>query len=81
MAETTTNDSNKNKQGGRVRTSMIILLIVFVIVSAIVGLVYLDVISKRVYVENSLIETTQIPLAPKTGGVLETLYVQEGDSI
>lgn len=79
MAQPATNDNNS--QSNRTRTIMVMVLIAFAIVSAVVGYVYLDVISKRVYVENSLIEATQIPLAPKTGGVLEMLYVQAGDSI
>jgi len=44
-------------------------------------LVYLDAVSKRVYVDKSEIDAPQIALSSETGGILEELYVKTGDQI
>jgi multidrug resistance efflux pump len=75
-------NSNINSQeNSRAREIMIILLVVFVIVAGTVGLIYLDVVSKRIYVEKSEIDAPQVSLSSKNGGILEKLYVQIGDQI
>lgn len=60
---------------------MIISLVIFVIAASAIGLLYLDVTSKRVYVEKSEVDASQIALSAKSGGVLEELFVKEGDNI
>lgn len=81
--EKATNNSveNNNNGGNRTRRIMVIVLVVFVVVASAIGILYLDVISKRVYVDKSEIDATQITLSSKSGGVLEDLYVKEGDNI
>lgn len=75
------NGSNATGGENKTRRIMIIVLIVFVIAASAVGLIYLDVISKRVYVEKSEIDASQITLSSKTGGILEEIYVREGDEV
>jgi len=70
-----------NQSNNRFRKSMVVLLVVLVVVGTVVGLVYLDTISKRVYVEKSEIGALEISLSSHSGGVLEELYVKEGDQI
>ncbi|MDD3487198.1 MAG: efflux RND transporter periplasmic adaptor subunit [Candidatus Moranbacteria bacterium] len=60
---------------------MIISLVLFVIISVIGGGFYLNIISKRVYVEKSEIDAPQITLSAKNGGVLEEIYVETGDFV
>lgn len=60
---------------------MIFVLIAFVVVASFIGIVYLDAISKRVYVEKSGIDAPQITLSSASGGVLEELYVKESDQV
>ena len=43
------------------------------------GFIYVDVSGKRVYIEKSDIEATSISLSPTQPGILEALYVHEGD--
>lgn len=75
-------DANANGGENKARRVMIIVLIVFAITASLAGLIYLDVISKRVYAEKSEIDATQIALSSKSGGgILEELYVKEGDKI
>jgi len=75
------NNGNGDNGGNKTRRVMIFALIVFVVAASFIGLVYLDAISKRVYVEKSEINASQIALSSKTGGILEELYVKEGDQI
>ena len=44
---------------------MVFVLVVFVVAASFIGLVYLDAISKRVYVEKSEIDAPQITLSSK----------------
>jgi len=73
--------AENNQPNNRFRQSMVVLLVVFVVVGSFVGLVYLDAISKRVYVEKSEIDASAINLSSRAGGVLGELYVKEGDQI
>ncbi len=74
-------EQNANGGENRARRIMIIALVVFVAAAIIVGLIYLDVVSKRVYAEKSEIDATQVTLSSKSGGILEELFVKEGDEI
>lgn len=60
---------------------MIVVLIVFAIVATAAGLVYLNTVSKRVYVEKAEIDASPIALSSKSGGILEELFAREGDQI
>lgn len=73
---------NNNQSGeNKARRIMIISLIIFMIAASAVGLVYLNITSKRVYVEKSQVEATQIALSSKSGGILKDLFVEVGDEI
>ncbi|MFA6285607.1 MAG: HlyD family secretion protein [Parcubacteria group bacterium] len=81
-------EKEKNEQsaingngGNKTRRIMIFALIVFVVAASFIGIVYLDAISKRVYVEKSEIDASSIALSSKSGGVLEELYTKTGDEI
>jgi len=73
--------TNSPKGENKTRRIMIFVLVIFVIVASFIGLVYIDAISKRVYVEKSEIDAPQIVLSSKAGGILEELFVKEGDQI
>jgi multidrug resistance efflux pump len=78
-------EEKKNEETGagenKARRIMVISLVVFVVVGTIVGFFYLNTISKRVYVEKSEIDATQISLSSQSGGVLSELFVNIGDEI
>jgi multidrug resistance efflux pump len=65
----------------KTRRIMVFVLVIFSVAASFIGLVYLDAISKRVYVEKSQVDAPQIMLSAKAGGILEELYAKEGDQI
>jgi multidrug resistance efflux pump len=69
-----------NKENGK-RQMMTKILIGLIIVGAIGGIVYLKIISGRVYIEKAEINAPAIVLSPKTSGVLEEIYVKQGDKV
>ena len=77
QAENNNNGNGENKA----RRIMIVALAVFVIAASAIGLVYLNIVSKRVYVEKSEIDASPIALSSKSGGILEELFIKEGDEI
>ncbi len=60
-----------------------IIAAAFVILAAIAaaGLVYWNNVSSRVYIEKSEISAPKINLAPQNAGVLQEVFVKEGDKI
>jgi multidrug resistance efflux pump len=56
-------------------------IIVVAIAAIATGLVYWQVISKRVSIDTSSIQAPQIELAPSQAGILEDVYVNEGDQV
>ena len=56
-------------------------LIVFVIGGGIAGFAYWKVSSNQVYIENSTIAAPKIDLSPHGSGILNDVYVREGDVI
>jgi multidrug resistance efflux pump len=81
-------ENEKNEQsainsngGNKTRRIMIFALIIFVVAASFIGIVYLDAISKRVYVEKSEINAPSVALSSKSGGILEELYAKTGDEI
>lgn len=57
------------------------LAIVGFAIALIVGGLYLYLSSSRIYAENCFIEAPIISLSSKSGGALEKIYVQEGDTV
>jgi multidrug resistance efflux pump len=61
---------------------MILDIIVFLIVISLIGLlIYWNIASARISIEKSQISAPIISLAPATPGILEKIYVQEGDHV
>jgi len=56
-------------------------LIVLVIAAAAGGFIYWKITSSRVAVDTASIQAPQIALAPSAAGILEDVYVHEGDEI
>ena len=56
--------------------------IAVVVIAAVAGgLIYWQIISKRVYVDTASIVAPEIDLSPSQPGTLEDVYVNEGDSV
>ncbi len=63
------------------RIMMISAFLILVVGGAIGAFAYMKVADSRVYIENSQISAPQIQLAPQISGILQNVYVQEGDTI
>jgi len=75
------NSHSTTKGENKTRRIMVFVLVVFVIVASLIGLVYINAISKRVYVEKSEVDAPQVTLSAKSGGILEELFVKAGDKV
>ena len=73
-------ETHTKKQSARatwIRTGIVVVAI-----AAIAGgIIYYQVINKRVYVDTSSIQAPEIDLAPSQAGILEDVYVNEGDQV
>lgn len=58
-----------------------VIAVAVIIVGSIGGFITWNIISARVYIENSTISAPVINLSPKVGGVLEQVFVNVGDSV
>jgi multidrug resistance efflux pump len=67
-------DLKKNKK-------IVIILSILIAAAITGGLVYLFIASKRVYVENGAIQAPETNITPQVGGVLQEVYVREGDVV
>lgn len=63
------------------KTWIITILICLVLVALGGGLAYFKISSSRVYTDTAIITAPTTVLAPTTAGVLEALYVNEGDMV
>jgi len=75
-AETHTR-SSRSARATWIRTGIVVLIIA----GLAGGLIYWQVISKRVYVDTASIEAPEIDLSPAQPGILEDVYVNEGDTV
>lgn len=65
-----------------VRKEIIIVIAVFVVILGVIGgLIFWNINSSRVYVENSVISAPAINLSPTVGGSLEQVFVNVGDKV
>lgn len=55
--------------------------LIFIVAIAIGGYAYLKSISSQIYIEKGEISAPQIDLSSQNGGILETLWVKEGDVV
>ncbi len=58
-----------------------VLIVLFLIAIVSAGIIYLNYSSSRTYVENSQISAPEIVQKPVTAGVLEKVFVKEGDLV
>ncbi|MCX6722229.1 MAG: efflux RND transporter periplasmic adaptor subunit [Candidatus Staskawiczbacteria bacterium] len=64
------------------KKEIIAVISIFVIIlGGIAGLATWNIISSRIYVENSLISATVINLSPKVGGTLQEVFANVGDLV
>jgi multidrug resistance efflux pump len=56
-------------------------LVAVTIIALVGGLLYWQVLESRIYIENSVIKAPVISLTPVAPGVLDKLYVTEGDRV
>jgi multidrug resistance efflux pump len=57
------------------------LMSVVVIFGALAGFLYWQSVKNTIFIENSLIEAPVINLSPTTPGILNALYIKEGDQV
>lgn len=75
-------ESNTLPREGSTRKTWIITGLVVVCIGAIAaGVIYWYTNSQYVYVDNSTIQAPEITLSPSTPGILEQVYVNEGDTV
>jgi multidrug resistance efflux pump len=55
--------------------------LILIVAIAIGGYAYLKITSSRIYIEKGEISAPQIDLSSQNGGILETLWVKEGDVV
>jgi multidrug resistance efflux pump len=64
------------------RTTWILTGITVIVIAALAGgFIYWHVESSRVYIDTSSIVAPEIDLSPAQGGILEDVYVNEGDTV
>ncbi len=63
------------------RQSTINFLIIFVFAVLLAGVLYLSTEENQVYIENSLVDAPVISLSSETPGVLDYIFVKEGDHV
>jgi multidrug resistance efflux pump len=73
--------TEKSASNSARRTWIITAAVALVIAFGATGLIYWYVTSARLYVDTSSIEAPEIDLAPSAPGILENVYVQEGDEV
>jgi len=77
------NDVEKiEKAGGRSRRKTIMILTgVGFLAAGILAILYIYLNQSRIYVENSFVVAPEVFLSSQNGGILERLYVSEGNSV
>lgn len=55
--------------------------VVVIILAGAGGIIYLNIVSGRVYIEDSSISATVINLSPAVGGTLQEIFVNVGDTV
>ncbi len=76
-AETEKKHTTSNARRVWIRTGVIVLIIA----ATAGGVIYWQILSKRVYIDAASIQAPEIDLAPSQAGVLEDVYVNEGDQV
>jgi multidrug resistance efflux pump len=58
-----------------------VVAVAVIILGCIGGFIYWNIVSSRVYVENSVISAPVINLSPTVGGILQEVFVNPGDLV
>ncbi len=58
-----------------------VIVVAVVILGSVIGLIYWNIVSHRVYIENSSISAPVVNLSPSVGGILQEVYVNVGDEV
>ena len=77
MATENNNQTTGNSRATWIRTGILVLIIA----GLAGGFIYWQIISKRVYVDTASIVAPEIDLSPSQPGILEDVYVNEGDTV
>jgi multidrug resistance efflux pump len=81
MENITLENANNGNGQSSTKTNLLILAILGFIVAIIVVGMYIFLARNEIYVEKSLVTAPEIELSSASGGKLERLYVNPGDSI
>jgi len=54
---------------------------IIIIIGAVIGILFYKSISSYIYVENSMISAPVISISTETSGILDEVYVKEGDTV
>jgi len=74
---TTESHTKKSSRAQWIRAGVLVLIIA----SIATALIYVGIINRRVYVDSASIVAPLINLAPSQAGILEDIYVHEGDTV
>lgn len=72
-------DKQENKS--KKKTFAIIIAIIIIVIGSIALYDYWTILQSRVYIEKSQVIAPLITLSPQSTGVLESIFVKEGDSV
>jgi multidrug resistance efflux pump len=75
------NEKMENVNSRLSSKTLMILAAVGFMVAGIVAVIYLVLSQNRIYVEKSSVAASQIDLSSQNGGILQKIYVSEGDTI
>jgi multidrug resistance efflux pump len=81
MAEENLQKEIKKIEKGTRNKIIAVISIVIIVAAGIGGLLYWNITSSRVYIENSSISAPVTNLSPTVGGTLEEVYVNVGDTV
>ncbi len=54
---------------------------ILVCAGIVAGVLYWNMLESRVYIENAVVTATETDLAPQTSGILQQVFVKEGDTV
>lgn len=77
MAEEHTHSKKNTARRAWMQTGVAVVIII----AAAAGLIYWYINSQQVYVDSASIEAPEIDLSPSSPGILENVYVNEGDEV
>jgi multidrug resistance efflux pump len=80
MSENLQNEVKKIEKNTRNKI-IAVIVVAILILAGIIGLVYWNIVSKRVYIENASVSAPVTTLSPTSGGTLQEVFVNVGDLV